>query len=149
MRELALATRRNYGEREQARWRKWSIAWVGLGGFAILVGSLVYHRWSGSDKPPGLIAILTPANLFTGVLGCGLICWLNAWMDRRFLPRVWQPSRWLTFLNVIAGAVFLFLGLRGCWDHSGWLAFAILGATLAAGWIAGLWLNRGKWKDSD
>lgn len=149
VRELALAIRRNHDERQQARWRKWSIAWVGLGGFAILVGSLVYHRLSGSDKPPGLIAILTPANLFTGVLGCGLICWLNAWMDWRFLPRIWQPSHWLTLLNVIAGAVFLFLGLRGCWDHSGGVAFAILAATLAAGWIAGLWLNRRRGTDSD
>jgi len=149
LRELALALGRGHGEAQQARLRKWSIAWVGLGGFAILAGSLVYHRISGGDKPPGLIAILTPANLFTGVLGCGLICWLNVWTDRRFLPRAWQPSRLLTFCNLAAGAIFLTLGLRGCWDHSGGVAFAILAVTLVIGWIAGLWMSGGKAKDSE
>lgn len=148
LRELIRALRPIHAITLETKMRRWSIAWVGLGGLAILLGTLVYHRFSGNDKPPGLIAILTPANLFTGVLGCGLICGLNAWMDRRFLPPAWQPSRWLTFLNLIAGIVFLFLGLRGSWDHSGWIAFAILGATVLAGWLAGLWLSRRRSEES-
>lgn len=149
VRELALALRGGSNGTGHSRLRTWSIAWVGAGGFAVLAGSLVYHHLSGGDQPPGLIAILTPANLFTGVLGCGLICWLNAWMDLRFLPQLWQPPRLLTFLNLAAGTGFLFLGVRGCWDHSGWLAFLILGVTLSVGWIAGRWLNRIGWPGSD
>ncbi len=142
LRELILAFRPRRAAALESRMRRWSIAWVGLGGVAILLGSLACHRLSGSDKPPGLIAILTPANLFTGVLGCGLICALNAWMDIRFLPRGWRAGAGLLALNGAAGALFLLLGLRASWDHSGWIAFAILAATMAAGWLAALWANR-------
>src|SRR3569623_1446640 len=34
------------------------------------------------QKPRLLLAILTPVNLFTGVLSCGLVCLLVIWMDR-------------------------------------------------------------------
>jgi hypothetical protein len=73
------------------------------------------------------------------VLGCGLICLLNPWMDRRFLPRSLRPTRAALFLSALAGLLFLALGLRGCWDHSGWVAFAILAGTIALGWAAA-WL---------
>ena len=136
LRELAFAFRPDGVEQLQPRLRFWSIAWVGVGGLAILVWSLLYHLRAGDDKPPGLIAILTPANLFTGVLGCGLICLLNAWMDRRFLPSGLRPSRMALLFSIIAGLVFLGLGLRGCWDHSGWTAFKILAGTIVVGWAA-------------
>ena len=103
-----------------------------------LLGSFVHHvASSGANRttPPGLIAILTPANLFTGVLGCGLVCLLNIWMDRRFLSAHWR-MRWpLRLLSVLAAVVFVALGLKGYWDHSGWIAFLILAGTLALGWI--------------
>ena len=50
-------------------------------------------------KPRLLLAILTPVNLFTGVLSCGLICVLVLWMDRRWLPPGLQPPLWLSGLN--------------------------------------------------
>ena len=139
LRELAVAFRPADADRLQPRLRLWSIAWVGAGGLVILVWTLWYHLRSGADTPPGLIAILTPANLFTGVLGCGLVCLLNSWMDRRFLPRSLRPSPVANALGIAAGLVFIALGLRGCWDHSGWVAFAILAGTLLLGWIAA-WL---------
>jgi Mn2+/Fe2+ NRAMP family transporter len=133
LRELALALRPNTAGRLYARLRVWSIAWVGGGGLAILGWSLLYYLRAGRDRPPGLIAILTPANLFTGVLGCGFICLLNVWMDRRFLPPTLSPSRASLFFSTLAGIVFLGLGLRGCWDHSGWAAFGILAVTMVLG----------------
>ena len=138
LRELVTAFRPADAARLQRRLRFWSVGWVGAAGFVILLWSLLHHLRSGADKPPGLIAILTPANLFTGVLGCGLICLLNAWMDWRFLPAGLRPSRTLLCCSGGAGMIFLALGLRGCWDHSGWTAFAILSGTLALGW-AGAW----------
>ncbi len=87
--------------------------------------------------------MLTPANLFTGVLACGLICLLNCWMDRRFLPPPLRMHWLLGSLNLAAGLIFLFLGLKGYWDHSGWKSWAILAGTLAVGWIAAYWWNIG------
>ena len=99
-------------------------------------------RFRPGDKPPGLIAILTPANLFTGVLGCGLICLLNVWMDYRFLPQSLRSSKATILFSAIAGLVFLALGLRGCWDHSGWTAFAVLAGALALGWLSAWRIHR-------
>jgi hypothetical protein len=140
--ELFRAFRPNRIEQNKTRLRSWSIAWVGLGGLVILVGSLLYYLGAASDKPPGLIAMLTPANLFTGVLGCGLICLFNVWMDYRFLPHTLRPPKTTTLLSFIAGLVFLALGLRGCWDHSGWTAFSVLAGTLALGWVAAWLVSR-------
>lgn len=68
-------------------------------------------------KPRLLLAILTPVNLFTGVLSCGLICVLVLWMDRRWLPPGLQPPLWLTGLNLMSALVFLGLGIKGYWDN--------------------------------
>jgi len=140
--ELVRAFRPNHIEQNKARLRSWSIAWVGLGGLAILVGSLLYYLRAASDKPPGLIAMLTPANLFTGVFGCGLICLFNVWMDYRFLPHTLRPPKTTILLSLVAGLVFLALGLRGSWDHSGWTAFSVLAVTLALGWVAAWLVSR-------
>jgi hypothetical protein len=69
------------------------------------------------NKPRVLLAILTPVNLFTGVLACGLICFVVIWMDRRWLPPTLQPPIWLTAMNLISAAVFFGLGLKGYWDN--------------------------------
>jgi hypothetical protein len=98
---------------------------------------LCYRSFTGRPDPPGLIAILTPANLFTGVTACGLICWLSVWTDRRFLPHGLRTGRGLALLNFAAGLVFVSLGIKGYWDHSGLIAFFILLGTLGFGWLAG------------
>ena len=69
------------------------------------------------NKPRVLLALLTPVNLFTGVLACGLICILVIWMDRRWLPPALQPPIWLTMLNLASASIFLALGLKGYWDN--------------------------------
>ena len=69
------------------------------------------------NKPRLLLMILTPVNLFTGVLACGLICFAVIWMDRRWLPSELQPPLWLTVLNLVSAAVFFGLGLKGYWDN--------------------------------
>jgi len=51
----------------------------------VLAFTFLFHLARGAETPPGLIALLTPANLFTGVLACGLICLLTAWTDWKFL----------------------------------------------------------------
>ena len=114
------------------------MGWVGFGGLAVLAWTLISHLVSGADNPPGLIALLTPANLFTGVLACGLICLLAAWADNRFLPVALQMNRSLSALNALAGVAFVALGMKGYWDHSGAKALVILTTTLALGWTGAL-----------
>jgi hypothetical protein len=117
------------------------VTWVGAVALLILFCSLLYHLQSGVDQPPGLIAILTPANLFTGVLGCGIVCLLNVWMDRRFLPRALQMNLPLFLINIVGGTVLVALGLKAYGDdRSRVVAFAILSATLASG-LAGAYLS--------
>ena len=143
VRELAIAFDPNRAGKLARRLRFWAVAWAGFGGLLILIGSFIYHLVSfRTGTPPGLIAMLTPANLFTGVLGCGLICLLNTWMDRRFLPPSSRMPWPLRFLGFAAGIIFLALGLKGYWDYGGrygdyggWVAFSILAGTLALGWI--------------
>ena len=135
LRELFEAFRPGEAAKHAARLRWCSVLWAGLGGFAITAWCLAWHLLSGAENPPGLIAMLTPANLFTGVLSCGLICFLSLWADQRHLPRGLRMAWPLRLLNWAAALIFLGLGIKGYWDHSGWTAFIILAATLGAGWI--------------
>ena len=87
-------------------------------------------------------AILTPANLFTAVLACGIICILSCWADRRCLAVPFKTRLLLTLLNAIAAVLFIVLGIKAYWDHSGWMAFLILAFTIAAAWLVAFLLNR-------
>ena len=124
------------------------VLWSGGGGVGVLLWSYLYQLRGGVGSPPTLVEIVTPANLFTGVVACGCICLLNLWEDRRFLPRPWRMPTALAALNLGAGVFFLGLGLRGYWDFGaqafpelggGWLGGLLLPATLALG-LAAAWL---------
>jgi natural resistance-associated macrophage protein len=143
LREIAYALNPQAAATNRGRLRRWSVLWVGLGGFVILVGSLLHYLRSRAANPPGLIAILTPANLFTGVLACGFICLLSVWVECRFVPRGLRMNWWLTSLNALAGVIFLALGAKAYWDHSQWKALLLLTGTIAMGWVAA-WVLAGQ-----
>ena len=104
------------------------------------------------NKPRVLLALLTPVNLFTGVLACGLICILVIWMDRRWLPPALQPPIWLTLLNFVSASIFLALGLKGYWDNEdrvivvslmiGMFVLALIVAVVAGPWLKAAKSNR-------
>ena len=125
-----------------SRLRSWAVWWVGIGGFVVVAWSFGYHLFSGAANPPGLIKMLTPANLFTGVLACGFICALSLWTDKHFLPRTLQMPWPLRVLLALAALAFLVLGIKGYWDHSGWIALGTFVATLALGWIVAAVLRK-------
>ena len=144
--EMMHAVSRAFALRNARRIRRITIIWCVVGACAILFWLFAYQSTGAAGKPRLLLAILTPANLFTGVLACGLFCLMNLWMDRRFLPAALRLPRWLWLLNLLSGAVFLGLGLKGYWDHkSRWyalgslcvmLSLAALGAYLTGRWTA-------------
>jgi hypothetical protein len=135
LREAAAALRPDLPKTHRQRLRRWAVSWVGIGGFVIVLWNFAHHFITGGKTTPGLITILTPANLFTGVMACGFICLLALWADRRSLPHDLQMAWPLRVLTGIAGVAFLALGLKGYWDHNGWKAFAVLAGTLAFGWL--------------
>lgn len=125
----------------ELRHRRAAILWAGLGGLGILAVSLMYALSRPGQSPPALVTILTPANLFTGVLGCGIICLLSLWTNRRFLEKPWRMPPWLAFANGVAGLTFFGLGLYAYWQHSRWLAFVMLAATVGIGGCAAAMLS--------
>jgi hypothetical protein len=142
LREFVEAFRPGDGAMSSKRLRTWAVWWVGIGGFIVVAWSFGFHVARGSARPPGLIPMLTPANLFTGVLACGFICALSLWTDRRCLPRTLQMAWPLRVLLAVAAIAFVALGIKGYWDHSGWMALGIFVATLAVGWIVAAVIRR-------
>jgi hypothetical protein len=144
--EMAHAVSGKFAVRHARRIRHITIIWCGIGACAILLLLFAYRSAGGAGKPRLLLTILTPANLFTGVLLCGVLCLVNVWMDRRFLPKALHLPAWLRWLNLISGFIFLALGVKGYWDHQSrpyavaslcaMLAVAAVGAHLAERWIS-------------
>ena len=75
---------------------------------------------------------VTPAAIYTGVLTCGFYCLANPWMDWRFLPVALRMSGWLVFANVMAGWIFLIVGLKALWDYGQFGSYLTLAALLVA-----------------
>lgn len=146
--EMTHAVSRSFAIRHARRIKRITVIWCAVGACAILLWLFIYQSTGSAGKPRLLLAILTPANLFTGVLGCGLFCLMNLWMDRKFLPKALRMPAWLWLLNLFSGLVFIALGFKGYWeDQSRWysigslcgiLALAAAGALLVGRWITPL-----------
>ncbi len=148
--EMARCASVDFATTHARRIRRWTLLWCVIGAYALLGWLSVYQATGAAGKPRLLLAILTPANLFTGVLGCGLFCLLNLWMDRRFLPRPLRLPTWLWLLNLIAALVFIFVGIKGYWDDaSRWYAIGTLVGLLLLGIALGYLLDgRTRFRDS-
>jgi hypothetical protein len=114
-REIVRAMNADLARRHHRRLKLITVGWCAIGATAILVWSFV-HTLTGGEDTRILLKIMTPANLFTGVLSCGLLCFIMPWMDWRFLPKPLRMSKLLLLLNMVSGVVFLYLGLKGYWD---------------------------------
>lgn len=139
-RELVNAVAPSGRTREDAWFRRWGVGWCGLGALGILGGTLLWRWTTGTKEPFNLVALVTPANLFTGVLACGWISALNVWTDRTMdspgnpgavgVP----PMGWvLTGLNLLGAAVFCLIGAKGVWDQGRWYGVAVVIGCLALG----------------
>ena len=126
---------------DQKRLHRHVTNYVGFGGAIVLLASLATFIYSGTDKPPGLVAILTPANLFTGVLACGTIALTALWIDARWLPAKLRMPWLLWLINAVGGVLFTALGLKAYWDNGGPTSFMMLAGTIVVGWCAALALR--------
>lgn len=141
--EMLRAVNRMFVIQHARRIRHVTIIWCTVGACAILLWLFTYQSTGATGKPRLLLAILTPANLFTGVLGCGLFCLMNLWMDRKFLPKALRLPKWLWSLNLVSGCIFLALGLKGYWDdQSRWCSISILCAMLSVAGICAHFANK-------
>ncbi len=138
-------------ERER-KLRRIALLWCGAGALVTLSYSAIYTGSGGVDRPRLLLALLTPVNLFTGVLSCGLFCLLLIWMERRFLPRGLRMHWSLAALNVMSGIVFLALAGIGFWNNhdpdkhftaTRWFALGAMGLLFAVGILLAKRMNRG------
>ncbi len=118
------------------RARTWAVRWCSFGALVLLIGSLLQRLLAPNTEPLRLVAFLTPANLFTGVMACGIVSLLNLWTNWRFSQSGQRMNPLLIILNFAGAALFLGLGLKGYWDLSAWMGPAILAATLGLGMIA-------------
>ena len=124
---------RHDGSQGQAnRLRRIALWWTAGVAMLVLIASVLTQVYAGLAKPPGLTTLLIPANLFTGVLACGIICLLNGWMNR-VLPTSMRPNAILMIMNLIAGVTFVAVGIKGYWDLEGLVACSILLGTIAIG----------------
>ena len=123
--------------RQAKNLRRVALLWSSGGALVVLIVSFYVQYASGVTKPPGLTKLLIPANLFTGVLSCGIICLLNPWMDRS-LPKNRRAGWFLILLNGLSGCGFLFLGIKGYWDFHGATALGILAGTIAVGFVVSI-----------
>jgi hypothetical protein len=131
-REIALAMNPNI---HPTKGRNAAVLWVCLVAAAFLVINL------GRGNLPALVAVVTPANLFTGVLACGFVCLLAVWADYKWLPREDRMPIALTTLNVVGGLAFLILGLKGYFDYGSALAWWIFAGTFLVGLVAARFLG--------
>ena len=84
-----------------------------MASLTIGTGELIFSTRGGTL----LLAVMTPVNLFAGVLSLALTCMLMLWMGRPSLPQKLRPSWLLTGLNALSGLRFLALVIKGRWGH--------------------------------
>ncbi len=149
--ELARTVRPRWAKSNTRRLKLYALAWCGAGAFIILAWSFLFTYHGGEGKPRILLAILTPANLFTNVFSAGLVCAIILWMDRRFLPPGLRMPKLMTLIITIAGVVFFCLGIKAYWDNHSpeefwlinrWFTIGSMVVLLVASLIAAALLQR-------
>jgi hypothetical protein len=139
VRELVRAFSGKVAGRSGQRLRLLAVSWCCLGALSILLWRFGVEVSGGTAPRP--TDMLTPANLFTGVLSCDLVAGFALWQDRRFLPPRLRMPLGLRLLAAGACAFFIAAGLKGYWDFGettfgaggGWHALWVLAGTVGVG----------------
>jgi hypothetical protein len=143
VKEMAQALRWEKLINHPKEWRQRSLIVFSTGAFLVILALFTQQIFSPDKKSIQFVWILTPANLFTGVMGCGLILISTLWVafvsskkNPGFLAKAWIPM-------MLLGAVFFIgLGLKGYWDHSGLRSLMILASSIIVGVVCAKLNNR-------
>ena len=128
-REILMATKRPV-----EKLRSWVLGWCGSVAFLILAYGAGAAILGTKHQIPGLVELLTPANLFTGVFACGIICGSCFIFESRLMPQDFRAPLLFRVVQAACGIGFLGLGIKAYIDHSGWRSLVLMGGTLGLGW---------------
>jgi Mn2+/Fe2+ NRAMP family transporter len=131
-REIALSMNPNFPVQKG---RNLAVLWV------CVVAALFLILDLARGNLPALIGVVTPANLFTGVLACGFVCLLAVWADYKWLAQADRMPIPLVILNVAGGVAFLALGIKGYSDYNSPYTLQIFAGTILVGLIAAAFLK--------
>ncbi|MBL9138443.1 MAG: hypothetical protein JNK85_21420 [Verrucomicrobiales bacterium] len=115
--------------------RRWAVGWCAGGAVLVMIGSWVWRLATGSGQPPNLIAWVTPANLFTGVLACGWISGLNLWSNHGRTPGSPALPWPLILLNLCGTVLFTIAGVKAVYDQQAWIGLGLFAVCLIAAWF--------------
>lgn len=143
VKEMAQALRWEPITRHPKRWRNRSLITFSTGAFLVILALLAHQIMTKDKQSIQFVWILTPANLFTGVMGCGLILISTLWVafaspkkNPTFITKTWMPV-------MLVGAIFfLGLGIKGYWDHGGSRSILILAGSIIIGMVCARLNNR-------
>ncbi len=121
------------------------IFWVlGLGLVLLWVNWFVQQT---VDPDFSLVRLISPAAIYTGVLTCGFFCLANPWADWKFLPPALRMNKLLVFLNILAGLIFVGMGIKALWDDwwwtdQKWMAYVLLASMAGVGILLAVILRK-------
>lgn len=130
------------------RWlRPGTLLLCGLGALGVTLALPILERL---ERRALLVELITPANLFTGVLCCGLICGLQLVCERRLLPRALGLGRGARVSQALAALAFTGVGGKALFDYlehrdlSRVWVLALVGVPAILGLVTALILRRTK-----
>ncbi len=139
LRETVLVFHSRLERHQELRLRRVALIWCGGVGATVLLLQSGDRLLFQDSRFPDLLSLLTVANVFTGVMACGIIAALNLWADRTFFPSPLRMNGWLILLNVAAALLLTGLGILGLKayadqaDQYGWAALPVFVGTCALG----------------
>ncbi|MBA63378.1 MAG: hypothetical protein CMJ76_13555 [Planctomycetaceae bacterium] len=93
-------------------WQAVMALFVVLFMFSVVYGAGIEE---GDNAKSIILKVLRPVNLFTGVISCSVFCFVNAWIEKQYVPRKLQSRKWIRIAYLFAGIVFAILGAMGAW----------------------------------
>ncbi|MCH2370015.1 MAG: Nramp family divalent metal transporter [Pirellulales bacterium] len=69
----------------------------------------------GDNAKSIILKVLRPVNLFTGVISCSVFCFVNAWIEEKYVHHKLRSKGIIRLAYLFAGIVFAVLGAMGAW----------------------------------
>jgi len=80
-----------------------------------LCGSLAVLWVKRAFPDTRIVDFVTFPVIYTGIVLCGVYCFVNPWADYKFLPTELRMHPILALLNIAAGLIYFWLGFQAIW----------------------------------